>query len=260
MHRRFGAGQVDEMEDKGERRNKMTGNERVIESREVGGFDRVVLSVHNMMNEIEITQGEHESLTIEAQAEILPKITSTVCGGQLVIQLDGSLLDKLRFALATSFTRQVVRYYLTVKNLAYLELVGFAHAELPELYAGSLGLKLTGAGGMTIGSLAARQVNVDLHGACRIKLSGQVEGQDVKIRGPGLYEALDLKSRRAFVSLKELGWARVWVVDRLGVKVRGLGRVEVRGTPEIKEDISPRAPQPGFVPQESRVSFVEPSA
>lgn len=66
------------------------------------------------------------------------------------------------------------------------------------------------------------------------------------IQGPGLYQALNLKSRRACVSLKGLGRARVWALDKLGIKVRGLGRVEVRGMPEINQDISPRAPLPRF--------------
>ena len=237
----------------------MTGNDRVVDNREVGGFSRVVLSVHNMMNEIQIAQGEEESLTIEARAEILPKIRTSVHDGELVIQLDGSLLDKLRFALATSFTRQVVRYRLTVKNLTHLELIGFAHADVPELRAGSLSLKFKGAGRMTIGSLTVQQLAVELQGACRMKLGGQVDGQDVTIGGPGLYEALDLKSRTAYVSLSGLGRARVWAIDELGVKVSGLGRVEVRGRPRIKEDISPRVPQPGFGLQGSGVTFVEPS-
>ena len=238
----------------------MTGNERVVENRELGGFNRVVLSVHNMMNEIEITQGEGESLTIEGRPEVLAKIKTTVRGGELAIRLDGSLLDKLGFALTTSLTRAVVRYRLTVRDLACLELTGLFNANAAKLRAENLSLKLKGAGAVTIGSLAARQVNVDLHGAVRVELGGQVVGQAVNIRGPGFYEALDLKSRRAFVSLKELGRARVWVVDQLSVKVRGLGRVEVRGAPEIRQDISPRAPQPGYMPQGSPVRFVEPSA
>ena len=224
----------------------MTGNERVVENREVGGFDRVVLSVHNMMNQIEITQGEHESLTIEAGAEILPKIRTTVRGGELAIRLDGSLLDKLGFALATSLTRPVVRYQLRVRNLAHLELTGLVQASAAELRAGSLGLKLKGAGGITASSLTAQHLSVGLYGAGRIELGGQVEDQGVSIQGPGFYEALDLKSRTASVSLEGLGRAKVWATDELEVKVRGLGRVEVRGTPKIYRDISPRAPLPRF--------------
>lgn len=230
----------------------MARNDRVVENREVGAFDRVVLSVHNMMNRIEITQGEQEALTIEAGAEILPKIRTTLRGRELAIWLDGSLLDKLGFALATSLTRPVVHYQLTVRDLAYLELTGLVQASAAELRAGSLSLKLKGAGEIVVGSLTAQQVAVDLDGAGRIELSGQVEGQDVTIQGPGLYEALNLQSRTARVSLKGLGRARVWAADELGVKVRGIGRVEVRGTPTIvQEDISPRAPQPRFGPHQS---------
>jgi hypothetical protein len=224
----------------------MATNERVVENREVGGFDRVVLSVHNMVNQIEITQGEHESLTIEARAEVLSKITTAVYGGELAIRLEGSLMDKLGFAFATSLTRPIVRYQLMVKSLRCLELTGFVQANAPELCAEGLSLKLKGAGELTVASLTAQSVNVDLQGAGWIKLGGEVEGQDVSIQGPGLYEALDLKSRTARVSLKGLGRARVWATDELEVTVRGLGRVEVRGTPKIYEDISPRVPRPRF--------------
>ena len=183
----------------------MTTNDRVVENREVRNFDRVVLGVHNMMNQIQITQGEHESLTIEARPEVLSKITTAVSGGELAIRLDGSLLDKLGFALSTSLTRPMVRYHLTVKNLTCLDLTGFVHANAAELRAGSLSLKLKGAGEITIGSLAAQHVAAALQGAGRIELGGQVEEQDVAIQGPGLYQALNLKSRRACVSLKGLG-------------------------------------------------------
>ena len=217
-----------------------------VESREVGNFDRVVLSVHNIMNQMQITQGEHESLTIEARPEVLSKITTAVSGGELAIRLDGSLLDRMGFALSTSLTRPVVRYHLTVKSLSSLDLTGFVHVDAAELHTGSLSLKLKGAGEIIIGSLIAQHVAATLQGAGRIELSGQVEEQQVAVQGPGLYQAPNLESRRARVSLKGLGRARVWAIDELEVKVRGLGRVEVRGTPAIKEDISPRAPLPRF--------------
>ena len=224
----------------------MTENDRVVENREVRSFDRVVWGVHNMMNQIEITQGEHESLTIEARPEVLSKIATAVSEGELSIRSDGSLLDKLRFALSTSLTRPIVRYHLTVKNLTCLDLAGFVHVKAAELRASSLSLKLKGAGTITIGSLTAQQVYAELQGAGRIELSGEVMEQDVAIQGPGLYQGLKLKSQRARVILEGLGRARVWAVAELEVRARGLGRVEVRGTPEIKEDILPRAPLPRF--------------
>jgi DNA-binding transcriptional ArsR family regulator len=224
----------------------MSANENAVESREVGRFDRVVLRVYNMVNQVQITQGERASLTIEARSEILSKIKTAVRGGALVIWQDGSWLDKLASALTTSLTRPTVRYHLTVTDLACLELAGFVHAYAAELHADSLSLKLKGAGQVVIGSLTANSLAVDLEGAGRIELAGQVQEQRVAIQGPGFYEAYNLKSQRARVGLKGLGKASIWAVDSLEIKVRGLGHVDVRGTPVIRKDISPRAPLPGF--------------
>jgi hypothetical protein len=206
----------------------------------------VVLRVYNIANQVQIRQGERESLTVEARPEIASKITATIRGGTLFIRHDGSWLNKLSFALATSLTRPTVRYHLTVKELACLDLAGFVQAHAAELHATTLSLKLKGVGEIVIGSLTARSLTADLDGPGRIELAGRVQEQQVAIQGPGLYEAIDLKSQRARVALKGLGRAGIWAVDSLEVRVRGLGRVQVRGTPVIQEDISPRAPMPRF--------------
>jgi hypothetical protein len=224
----------------------MTVNQFVAESREVGKFERVILRVYNVANKVQITQGEHESLTIKARPEILSKITTAVTGGELVIRMDESLMDKLSFALSTSLTRPTVRYHLTVRNLAYLDLVGLVHADASVLRTTNLSLKLKGAGEITIGSLTAHNLAVDLQGAGRIELSGQVGEQRVAVQGSALYQAPSLQSQRARVRLKGIARASVWAVEKLDVRVRGLGRVEVRGTPQITQDISPRAPLPRF--------------
>ncbi len=226
----------------------MAENNRIAESREVYDFDRVVLRVYNMFNELRITQGEHESLTIEARPEILAQITTTVRGGQLAIRLDGSLLDKLGFALSTSFTRPTVRYLLTVKELSSMDLAGFVRANAAELQSSSLDLKLKGAGEIMIGSLTAQNLTADLQGPGRIELSGQVEEQRVTVQGPSSYQARNLKTRRTSLKLKGMGRASVWAVDDLEIQVHGLGQVEVRGNPVIRKDISPRVPLPGFGP------------
>lgn len=220
----------------------------ISESREVCSFDRVVLRVDNIMNEVQITQGDHESLTIVGRADILPKVTTVVSGKVLIIRYDGGWMDKLGFALSTSFTRPTIRYTLSVRTLASLELLGLVHANAAELSANNLSLKLNGAGELAIGWLIAQSLDVDLRGVGRIELDGQVEEQRVSINGPGRYKAHNLKSQSARVSLKGLGRADVWAVDRLDVKVRGLGHVGVRGAPKIRKDIGPRVPSPTFGP------------
>ena len=245
MCRPIGAGQ---RRTRKERDKKMAAIDYISESREVCSFDRMVLRVDNMMNELQITQGEHESLSMVGPADILPKVTTVVRGNLLIIRYDGGWMDKLGFALSTSLTRPTIRYTITVRTLASLELLGLVHANAAELNANSLSLKLNGAGELAIGWLAAHSLDVDLRGVGRIELDGQVEEQRVSINGPGRYKAHNLKSRSARVSLKGLGRADVWAVDRLDVKVRGLGHVGVRGVPKIRKDIGPRVPSPTFGP------------
>ena len=231
-----------------ERSKKVAAIENVSESREVCEFDRVIMYVNGIMNEVQITQGEQESLNLQGRPDTLSKITTVVRGRALIIRSGGSWVDKLGFALSTSLTRPTIRYTITVRNLASLELLGFVHANAAELRAKNLSLKLGGAGELAIGGLTAQSLDVDLRGVGRIELDGRVEDQCVSINGPGHYKAHNLKSQRARVSLKGLGRADIWAVDRLDVKVRGLGHVGVRGMPKIRKDIAPRVPSPTFGP------------
>lgn len=220
----------------------------VPEKREVCEFDRVIMCVNGIINLVELTQGEHESLIMEGRPDVLSKITTVVRGRVLIIRSEGSWMDKLGFALSTSFTRSTVRYTLTVKDLAGLDLTGLVHAQLAELHANDLRLSLKGAGELSVCCLTAQNLDVDLRGMGKIELSGQVEQQRVTIHGPGHYKAHNLKSQSAWVSLNGIGGADIWAVDLLGVKVRGLGHVGVRGTPKIRKDIAPRVPSPTFGP------------
>jgi hypothetical protein len=99
-----------------------TGN-RVTESRELKDFDRVIL---RDFGEPIVEQGEQESLTIDTDPEILPRVQTKVEGGTLTLALGGSWFDKLGDALTTSLTRKPIRYILTIRNLAGLEVRGAA--------------------------------------------------------------------------------------------------------------------------------------
>lgn len=211
-----------------------TGN-LVAESREVSNFDRVALRDYG---ELVITQGEEESLTIEAHPDILPKIKTEVRDGKLTIKIGGSWLDKLGDALATGLTRQWIKYNLTVKKLTGLEISGAVRVNASDIETDRLALKLTGAGQVNIEALSAEVLEIDLPGACAIKVSGKVEEQRIALSGAGSYSAPKLESSRASVDLRGAGQATVWAVEDLDVTIRGLGSVEYYGTPTVKKSIS----------------------
>jgi hypothetical protein len=205
------------------------------ESREVSNFDRVALRDYG---ELVIMQGERESLTIEADADILPQIKTEVKNGTLDIRIGGSWMDKLGHALSTSFTRQWIKYNLTVKKLTGLEIAGAIRVNASDLETDRLALKLSGAGQVNIQALSAEVLEVDSPGAGAINIGGKVEEQRIVISGAGSYKAPKLESKRASVDLRGAGHATVWAVENLDVAIRGLGNVEYYGTPTVKKNIS----------------------
>jgi len=213
----------------------MSTDNLVTESREVSNFDRVFLRDYG---ELVITQDEEESLTIEAHPDILPKIKTEVKDGRLVIKISGSWLDKLGDALSTSFTRQVIKYNLTVKKLIGLEITGAVSAKASNLETDRLALKLSGAGQVNIEALSAEVLEVDMPGACAINVSGKVGEQRIVLSGAGSYKAPKLESKRASVDLRGAGKATVWAVEDLDVAIRGIGSVEYYGTPTVKKSVA----------------------
>lgn len=216
----------------------MSDNHGFADIRRVSGFDRVVLRAQHE-NELIITQGEQEALTVHGPADIVPRIETEVRQGTLVISMGGGLLEKLGDALTTSLTRPHIRYELAVKSLASLEVCAMASIRADSLKSEHLALRFAGVGELHIGAVDTHLLEVDLPGAARIELAGYAAQQRVTVAGPAQYDASRLESRKAQVTVKGIGAATVWAEDQLDVTIRGPGRVSYRGAPRVKHSIAP---------------------
>jgi hypothetical protein len=216
----------------------MNANFVITDTRRVSDFDRVVLRAQHE-NELIITQGEHEALTIQGPPDVVPRIETEVRQGTLVITMGGGWLEKLGDALTTSLTRPHIRYELTVKNLASLEVCAMASVHVDRLKAEHLALRFAGMGEMRIGAVDTRLLEVDLPGAARIELAGYAAEQRATVAGPAHYDAPSLESHTARVTVRGIGAATVWASGELDVSIRGPGRVSYRGTPRVKHSIAP---------------------
>ena len=210
----------------------------VTETRMVTGFNRVVLSAQHE-NELIITQGSHEALTIEGPADLVPRLVAEVRHGTLVLGTGGGWLEKLSDALTTSLTRPHVRYRLAVRELTAIEVNAMAQVTAAAVKAGDLVLKFSGLGEMRIGSLLADRLEVFQSGMGRVELAGHVEQQKVYICGPARFNAPGLESHAAQVTVKGIGAAVVWATRDLAVTVRGPGRVSYYGTPRLSGSVAP---------------------
>lgn len=202
-------------------------------SREVTGFNRVTLKD---FGEVIITQGEEETLTIEADEEILPKIMTTVKEETLFLAIGMDWMEKLSSVL-TSLISQKLTFYVTLKEIRGLEIFGAWSLKAASIVTDQLDLGLRGAGSIHIHSISTQSLEVELPGAGSIEVDGKVVNQMVDISGAGSYRASKLESKTARVTVKGLGSARIWATDLLDVDLRGLGSVEYYGSPKVKEVI-----------------------
>jgi hypothetical protein len=217
------------------RREFMTDDGTITETRDVRDFDRVTLKEFGKLN---IVQSEAEALTIETYPYLMPKIISEVRGGELILGIKGGFLDRFTNFLSTSFSGHRITYNLTVKNLRALSISGAASVSQKELLTDSIAYKLSGAGSIDAKGLSAESVEVNLSGTGKIELGGKAKEQKIIISGAGGYIAQKLETRRAKVKLSGAGKAIIWAIENLEIRISGLGSVDYYGEPKMHTDIT----------------------
>lgn len=195
------------------------------EERDVSGFNKVYLSgTGNLI----ITQGEKESLVIEADDNIIPLISTDVFGNKLNISI----------ARGYSFIPTVkIKYYLTVIDLDGISLSGAGDINCDDLSTDKLEFDISGAGDVDF-NINAESIEITSSGVGDINLNGKVDSQDVDISGVGKYNAEELESRQCRISVSGAGTATVNVSEELDVEISGVGNVYYVGNPRITQNIS----------------------
>lgn len=199
----------------------------VSESRQVSGFDRVSLGgIGNLI----ITQGSQEALTIDAEDNVLPHITTAVSGGQLSISYD---LHGLNWVQPT----KPIDFHLTVINLSEVDLGGSGTITTSGLRGGSLAVKIGGSGNATLSGLALTALNVDVTGNGAVAAAGTADSQRLRITGNGSYRAPELASQTAQITIAGSGSTVVNAARMLDVTITGNGSVQYLGDPAITQHI-----------------------
>jgi len=176
------------------------------ESRNVSGFEEVELQG---VGNLSIQQTDSESLTVEAEEDVLPKIRSEVENDRLIIGPEPNTSIQ---------TTQPINYTLTVKDLN--------------------ALKVSGPGNVDAEDISTDELAVTTSGAGNVKISGEADSQEINISGSGSYQAEDLESKEVKVDVGGSGSAVVNVSDELNAEVSGIGSVEYIGDPTVNQDVS----------------------
>jgi hypothetical protein len=173
------------------------------ESREVSGFAKVELSG---TGELTIKKTGTESLTISAEDNLLPRLTSEVSNGTLVLGAKPN---------TSILPTKPITYSVTVKELTGLAVSGSGGIQAPNLTTPALSIKISGSGTITT--------------------SGTVNEE---ISGSGHYQAEQLMSKAVDAAISGSGTASVVATDALDAKISGSGTLTYSGNPQIKQEIS----------------------
>jgi len=177
------------------------------ESRQVSGFSKVEL---NGSGELTIEQTGTESLTISAEDNLLPKLSSEVSGDTLVLRQESN---------AKIIPSQPIKYSVTVKDLT--------------------GVAVSGSGSVTMSKIATTALNTNISGSGSITASGTADDQSLKISGSGRYQAEQLTSKTVKVDISGSGVASVRASDVLDIQMSGSGTLTYTGDPkQVTQQVS----------------------
>jgi hypothetical protein len=193
--------------------------------RSVSGFDELHFSgIGNLV----IQQGDEETLTIEADDNIIDLVETDVRGGKLYI--------KFRTGFNVIPTSRM-RFLLTVRDLDRIDLSGVGDIECGSFGTDDIEFNISGSGNIDF-VIETGSLEVNISGLGDINLDGKADFHRVNISGSGKYDAEDLQSNECEVEITGLGSATVDVREKLDVVISGAGNVYYTGDPSVSRSIS----------------------
>ena len=208
----------------------VTGSGNVItEARTVSGFNGVSLAG---LGELTMTQGDTESLTVQADDNLMPLIKTEVRGGTLFIYFDrdyqGAIIAPIK----------PVRFDLHVKDLSAIEIAGAANVNVANLKTDRLSMTVSGAGNIKLDQLDASEMTTTISGAGNLDVAGRVVKQAANLSGIGNYRAVNLNSQTAQITISGAGSATLRASESLDVSIRGAGSVNYYGNPKVTRTVA----------------------
>lgn len=217
------------------------------EARPVLGVTSVTFS---MSGNLQIAQGDQDSLEVEAEDNLLGMIRTEVRNGNL-------LIDSLP---GTSFraTKQIT-FRLTLRSIERLEFSSSGSIEasalegkaftmnahgsgavvLESLLFDDLAVMNGGSGSVAIGKIQAGNLTISMtgSGSCQIN-GGQAAVLNLSISGSGSLKAGELAAGSASATLSASGGGTIWVKDALTANLSGSGSLSYYGNPQGSQNAS----------------------
>lgn len=206
--------------------NGIKGDGDVIkQERKVSGFTSV--EVGGAFT-VYLYQGNKESLTVEADKNLMEFIKTEVKGDRLEIYTDGKNISK--------FTKMNI--YLTFQELEMLDISGAADVfGEGEMQFEDLILEASGASELEI-DMEASMLRLDISGASEVELMGTATSFSGECSGASELDAYEFVIKHCEIDVSGAADARINVTDMLEVEVSGAASVKYKGSPKLRSDVS----------------------
>jgi hypothetical protein len=182
--------------------------------------------------EIIIRQGAAESLSIEAEDNLLPQLTTEVRSGTLYIENKEN-----RFAKRVD-PSESVKITITVKTLNEIDFPSAGTLTVESLKGDSLKISLSGAGDIVLKNLELKSLEAHVSGAGKITASGSATKANVTISGLGDFDGSDLTCQEADADIPGAGSISLRVEKQLNATISGAGSVNYYGPASVSKSIS----------------------
>jgi hypothetical protein len=184
---------------------------------EVGGAFKVFL-----------TQGDKESLVVEADENLLEIIETEVHGNTLKISTNKDIRGS-----------EAMNVYITFKSLKEIDVSGACNLTGENTFKlEDLDLDCSGASDAMI-KLSAASLSLDCSGASRMELYGTAESIDMDVSGASDLDALEFEVKVCNAEISGASHAKIFVTGELSAEVSGAGSLKYKGDAVIKNhDVS----------------------
>ncbi len=199
------------------------------EKRDVSGFNSLVFKG---MGRVDLVQGDHEELVIEAQPEIRSRIQTTVENGTLLIDYNEDWKDWTGFR---TLSGDKIRFRLMMREITSLSLAGVGSLDSARIESPALSLAISGPGLLTIGTIKTSRLDVSLAGVGSLDVAGFTDESNITLSGAGSYRASRLETVKTDIRLSGVGSATLWAKDELNASISGAGVIEYYGSPRISQ-------------------------
>jgi len=200
----------------------------ITETRAINDFHAIEVSYPG---QIIVKQGTKESLKIEAEDNLLPRLKTRVRNGVLEIyyeRQDGKHVNPTKGVNIT----------IVVKDLTDIDFTSAGELTIEKLTTDKLDVSLSGAGDFELNDIDVQSLRVRLSGAGSMSASGTADDLDVTISGFGDFDGAELHDKDARVDISGAGSATVWFKRELTAKCCGAGSVSDDGSASVSRQIS----------------------